>query len=73
MNVQHTGFSYLSVQRSKFWLKQTLPEKVVKTTKNKALCSSVIYRGYFVLSSKMKVQPRISNINQSFHGNIAVL
>ena len=74
MEVQHIGFSFLSVQKSKFWLKKILPEKVAKTTK-KRLCVPVSFVNteYFVLSLQMKTQSRISNIHWSFHANTAVL
>ena len=61
MNVQYIDFSFLSVQKTKFWLKQTLPEKVAKTTKNKTVCFSVIYK-YRVLCSLSSDKDAVQNL-----------
>lgn len=61
MKVQHIDFSFLSVQKSKFWLKQTLPEKVAKTTKIKAVCSRVIYK-YRILCSLSSDKAAVQNL-----------
>lgn len=61
MNVQRIDFSFLSVQKSKFWLKRTLHEKVAKTTKNKTVCSSVIYK-YRLLYSLSSGEDTVQNL-----------
>lgn len=60
-NVQHIDFSFPSVQKSKFWLKQALPEKVAKTTKKKTVRSSVIYK-YRVLCSPSSDKDAAQNL-----------
>lgn len=42
--VQQIDLSFPSVQKSYFWLKQTLPKKVAKTIKTKTVCSSFVYK-----------------------------